>query len=85
MFISNLEKSRIEARLKLLEERVEQLGRSLNAALDQMSQLPQVKTSEQIAEIKASRQRAHSKAHYYRKKAEKAAAAAAQTTQPTQE
>jgi hypothetical protein len=34
MFISNFEKARIEARLKLLEERVEQLGRSLNAVHD---------------------------------------------------
>ena len=95
MFISNFEKARIEARLKLLEEKVEQLGRSLNALHDSQSLSSASNTVQKTAskpktgrpkkskaEIRA-RKNEYARAWHARKKAEKAAAA--QPTQPTQE
>lgn len=41
MFISNFEKSKIDARLGILEAKIEQLGRSLNALHDAKSLAPQ--------------------------------------------
>jgi hypothetical protein len=94
MFISNFEKARIEARLKLLEEKVEQLGRSLNALHDvkTMASKPIVKTAKPGRQKKTqaerrARKNEYARAWHARKKAEKAAAAqqTVQPTQPTQE
>lgn len=41
MFISNFEKSKIDNRLGILEAKIEQLGRSLNALHDAKSLAPQ--------------------------------------------
>jgi hypothetical protein len=45
MFISNFQKARIEARLTLLEERIEQLVRSVNALHD-------IKTTAPVPNVK---------------------------------
>ena len=95
MFISNLEKSRIESRLASLETRVEQLARSLNALHDSQSLSSASNTvkskagkpkigrpKKSNAEIRA-RKNEYARAWHARKKAEKAAAA--KSTQPTQE
>ena len=76
MFIFNFEKARIEARLKLLEEKVEQLGRSLNALHDAktMASEPIVKASKKPnkvvwSEAKRAEQSARMKQRWLDKKA----------------
>jgi hypothetical protein len=92
MFISNFEKARIEARLKLLEEKVEQLGRSLNALHDAKTLSPDPATLKLIeknpvkrtqgawSEKNRAAQSVRMKKYWADKKA-----AAVTTTQPTQE
>jgi hypothetical protein len=82
MFISNFEKARIEARLKLLEEKVEQLGRSLNALHDAktMASAPIVKASKKPNKVVwSNKQRAEQSARMKQRWIDKKAA------QPTKE
>ena len=92
MFISNLEKSRIETRLASLETRVEQLARSLNALHDAQSMASDPKTvTSQSKKLTPNQstwsadKRAAQSARMKQRWVEKKAAATVNTTQPTQE
>ena len=83
MFISNFEKARIEARLKLLEEKVEQLGRSLNALHDvkTMASEPFVKAAKQPSKyVWSAKNRAAQSARMTKYWADKKAAAQVKST-----
>ena len=68
MFISSKEKLSITLRLTVLEGRVDQLARSLNAVLDSMPKYE----DKLAAKAKATANRnAYSRAYYQRKKYEK--------------
>lgn len=91
MFISNFEKARIEARLKLLEEKVEQLGRSLNALHDAKTLSPDPSTLRIVKKPKPNKvvwsdqKKAEQSARMKQRWIDKKAAATVNTTQPTQE
>jgi hypothetical protein len=91
MFISNFEKARIEARLKLLEEKVEQLGRSLNALHDAKTLSPDPSTLRIVKKPKpnkvewSEKNRAAQSERMKKYWADQKAAAKVNTTQPTQE
>ena len=76
MFISKLEKVSILRRIVVLEERVEQLARSLNAVLDMKTTAsdPKKFVSREISkQAKAiAKRNAYARAYYQKKKAEKA-------------
>jgi hypothetical protein len=80
MFISNFEKARIEARLKVLEERIEQLVRSVNALHDirAMAAAPNVKAIKKLKPNKVvwtDKKRSEQSARMKQRWAEKKAAA----------
>lgn len=72
MFISSKEKESLTLRITVLEGRVDQLSRSLNAVLDKLSTTPEYSAS-QILQAKREKRNSYASAYYYKKKAEKLA------------
>jgi hypothetical protein len=75
MFISTKDKEAINFSIEDLYSRVEKLGRSLNAVLDQLTtkaETTKVEDKNKLSKARQAKRNAYAKAYYYKKKAEKA-------------